>query len=92
MVVAELKVIPIVEGSLRPYVDAAIAEIKKTGLKYEVEAMCTIIEGELDEVMKAVKQAHQAVLAQGANRVVTELSIDERKNGISMEEKVRGCR
>ena len=92
MVVAELKVIPIVEGSLRPYVDAAIAEIKKTGLKYEVEAMCTIIEGELDEVMKAVKQAHQAVLAQGANRVVTELSIDERKNGISMEEKVRGYR
>lgn len=90
MVVAEFKVIPIVEGSMRPFIEAAVREIKKSNLKYEVDAMCTVIEGELSEVMKVVQQAHQAVLAMGANRVLTELSIDERKDGVSMESKVRG--
>lgn len=91
-VVAEFSVTPLVEGELRPYVDTAIEEIKKAGLKHEVGAIGTTVEGDLDSVLDAIKQAHKAVLAKGANRVVTEIRIDEKKGGLSIEEEVEGYR
>jgi uncharacterized protein (TIGR00106 family) len=92
MVVAEFSVIPLIEGSLRPYVKVALAEIEKSGLKYEVGAMGTTVEGELDEVMAAMMNAHRAVLAAGAGRVVTSIKIDERQGGLSIEGKLEGFR
>lgn len=92
MVVAEFTIIPIVEGSLRPYVKKAIAELEKSGLKYEVGAMGTTIEGTLDEVFEVVKSAHRAVLAGGAGRVITSIKIDDRGNGLTIEGKLEGFR
>jgi uncharacterized protein (TIGR00106 family) len=90
MIVAEFSVVPIVEGSLRPFVKAAVAEIEKAGLKYQVCAMGTVVEGEFDEVVDAIKNAHRAVLAAGAGRVVTSIKVDERAGGLTMEGKLRG--
>jgi uncharacterized protein YqgV (UPF0045/DUF77 family) len=42
---------------------------EKSGLKFEVGAMGTTIEGTLDEVFEVVKNAHRAVLAAGAGRL-----------------------
>ena len=92
MVVAEFSVFPVVEGSLRPYVKTALAEIDKAGLAHEVGAMGTTLEGSLDEVLAAIKNAHRAVLAAGAVRVVTSIKIDERKDGLSMSGKLEGFR
>ena len=92
MVVAEFSVVPAVEGSFRPYVKAALAEIESSGLKYEVGAMGTTLEGELDEVLKAIGSAHRAVLAAGARRLVTSIKIDERRNGVSIDGKLEGFR
>lgn len=92
MVVAEFSVIPATSGSLRPYVEAAIEEIRKSGLRFEVDAMGTTVEGELDAVLEAVKAAHRAVLAAGAGRVVTSIKIDDRPSGLSMEGKLKGFR
>lgn len=92
MVVAEFSVVPATGGSLRPFVQVAIAEIDKSGLKYEVGAMGTTIEGELDEVLAAIKSAHRAVLAAGASRVVTSIKIDDRPAGLSIDGKLQGFR
>ncbi len=92
MIVAEFSVVPVVEGSLRPYVRAAIAEIADSGLKYEVGAMGTTVEGDLDQVLEAIKRAHRAVLAEGAGRVLTMIKIDERSNGLSIDGKLEGFR
>ncbi len=55
MVIADIAVMP-----LRPYkgeeemykvVDACIAEIEKSGLKCEIGAMSTTVEGDFDEVL-----------------------------------------
>ncbi|MDO8735986.1 MAG: MTH1187 family thiamine-binding protein [Thermoleophilia bacterium] len=92
MVVAEFSIIPIVEGSLRSYVKTAVAAIEASGLKYEVGAMGTTIEGTLDEVFDAIKSAHRAVLAAGAGRVVTSIKIDDREGGLSIEGKLEGLR
>ncbi|MBI5870392.1 MAG: MTH1187 family thiamine-binding protein [Actinobacteria bacterium] len=92
MVVAEFTVIPIVEGSLRPFVKAAVAEVEKAGLKFEVGAMGTTVEGTLDEVLEVVKSAHRAVLAAGAGRVITSIKIDDRDSGLTIEGKLEGFR
>lgn len=91
-VLAEFSVTPMVEGEMKPYVDSAIQEIDRAGLKREVGAVGTTVEGDLDKVLDAIKRAHRAVLDRGAKRVVTEIRIDEKKGGLSMEEEVVGYR
>ncbi len=92
MAVAEITVIPLVEGSIRPYIDRAIEEIKKCGLKYEVDALGTTVEGNLDQLLDCIKRCHQAVLEASANRVITEVRIDEKKSGLTLEEELAGYR
>lgn len=93
MVVAEFTVIPLAEQEMRPFVDAAIAAVKRSGLKFEVGALGTTLEGELDQVLDAVKEAHRAVMAQGSDRVITELRIDERRKAShTMAHEVAGYR
>jgi uncharacterized protein (TIGR00106 family) len=92
LVVAEFSVTPMVEGELRPFVDAAVEEVKKSGLKYEVDALGTTVEGEIDQVLDTVKRAHHAVREKGAHRVVTEIRIDDKESGTTMEDELTGYR
>lgn len=92
MVVAEFSVTPLVEGELKPFVDAAIDVIKQSGLKYEVGALGTTIEGELGDVLAVVRKAHLAVRSMGAGRIVTELKIDEKAGGETIEQELEGYR
>lgn len=91
-VVAEFSVTPMVEGPVTPFIGTALKEIENAGLNYEVGAMGTTIEGDLNQVLDAIKRAHEAVLNRGAERVVTEIRIDEKKGGISMDEETEGFR
>lgn len=91
-VIAEFSVTPLVQGEMKPFVDSALDEIKKAGLKHEVGAISTTIEGDIDTVFNAIKNAHLAALNRGADRVVTDIRVDEKKNGISIEEEVAGYR
>ena len=93
MIIAEITVVPLGTGtpSVSRYVAKAVEELKKLGLKTEVTAMGTIFEAEdLSLILEAFKAVHESVFAQGAERVVTSLRIDERrdKEG-SIEQKVR---
>ena len=92
MVVAEFSINPITDAHMRPFIDAAVAEVKKSGLKYEVEALSTTVEGEMDQVLDVVRRAHESVRRLGASRVVTEVRIDDRGDGISIEREVGGYR
>jgi uncharacterized protein (TIGR00106 family) len=92
MVVAEFSITPLVEGELKPFVDAAIDVVKESGLKYEVDALGTTIEGELGDVLSVVKKAHLAVRNMGAGRVMTELKIDEKAGGETIEQELEGYR
>ncbi|HEY3298102.1 MAG TPA: MTH1187 family thiamine-binding protein [Armatimonadota bacterium] len=92
IVVAEFSVTPLVAGTIKPYIDSAISEIDRAGLKKEVGPASTTVEGDLDQVMMAIKNAHQAVLNKGADRVVTEIRIDEKKGGLTMRDELEGYR
>ncbi len=92
MLVAEFSITPVTGEDLTPFVDAAIEVVKKSGLKYEVEALGTTIEGELDQVLDVIKQAHQAVVDMGPGRVLTEIRIDHKASGVTMDEEVERYR
>jgi uncharacterized protein (TIGR00106 family) len=92
VVVAEFSVTPLVEGTIKPFIDVAIDEVNKVGLKCEVGPVGTTVEGDLDSVLLAIKNAHQAVLDKGADRVVTEIRIDEKKGGLTINDELEGYR
>uniref|UniRef100_A0A7C1F888 MTH1187 family thiamine-binding protein n=1 Tax=Ammonifex degensii TaxID=42838 RepID=A0A7C1F888_9THEO len=91
MVVAEIAVVPVGTGSpsVSRYVADCVKVLEESGLKYEVTAMGTIVEGDLDAVLVAARQMHLAPFAAGAQRVVTTVKIDERRDReLSIEGKV----
>ncbi|MFQ5574571.1 MAG: MTH1187 family thiamine-binding protein [Terriglobia bacterium] len=90
MAVAQIRVVPVVSGSLRSYVKVAVDEIRKTGLKTAVGPMATAVEGDFDEILEAAAKAHKAVMSMGPGRVLTEISIDDREAGITIEGKMTG--
>ena len=91
-VLAEFSITPMVEGDMRPFIDAALEQLDNAGVRYEVGPVGTTVEGEIDHVLLAIKNAHEAVMEQGVSRVVTEIRIDEKKGGLTMEEELSGYR
>ena len=83
MALLEVSIAPLGTGatSISPYVARAIKVLRaEKKVNYELTAMGTIIEGELEELMRLVVKMHQAVLAEGANRVLTTIKIDDRRD------------
>ena len=61
-------------------VDVAIDLIQQSGLKYRVCPFETVVEGRYDEVMELVKGIHEAVYANGAEEMITNMKIQTRCN------------
>jgi uncharacterized protein (TIGR00106 family) len=73
-------------------VDAAIAVVAASGLRYVVNPMETTVEGDYDAVMAVIKEAQEAVLRAGASRVFTLIKVDYDPNGSSIDEKLADYR
>jgi len=82
-VIAEVTVVPLgtASTSLSAYV-AAVEEVlnKFPRLKTLLTPMSTILEGEADDVLAAVKAMHEVPFRMGAMRVSTTLRIDDRRD------------
>ncbi|MEM3737098.1 MAG: MTH1187 family thiamine-binding protein [Candidatus Bathyarchaeia archaeon] len=95
-VIADLSIIPVGVGtSIGKYLGAAIAAIDKLGnVRYQITPMSTILEAEsIDDIFRAAKCAHEAVIGLGAQRVECELRIDDRRDKLrTLEEKVEAVR
>ena len=93
MVVAEVSVIPVgtQTASVSDYVARAIAALKQAkDVRYELTAMGTIIEGDLDGVLGAAKKMHECLFDAQVKRVVTTIKIDDRRDKeLSMGYKVQ---
>lgn len=78
--IAQLTVIPIGSGeSLRELVTDAVSVIDRSKLDYQLTAMGTIIEGDWDRVMQAVKKVRDHILKR-TTRVYFLLTIDEKRS------------
>jgi uncharacterized protein (TIGR00106 family) len=72
MVVTEVSIIPLGEGaSVSKYVKKALKVFKKYNLKVEPNAMGTVLEGDLNEVLEAFKEAHEEVLKDTTRVVIS---------------------
>ena len=92
MIIAQLSIAPVGKGtSLSTYVKKVIEILENEDIKYQINPMSTVIETEdLTTLFTVVQKAHNAVLQAGAQRVITELKIDDRldKNA-SMNSKLK---
>lgn len=88
--IAEFTVIPVGVGtSLSKYVAECLKIVRKSGLRYQLTPMGTILEGDYDAVMGTIGQCHHRVRSL-ADRVLTEVRIDDRADGVNeMERKVK---
>jgi len=75
---AELRITPLAsEADFARHVAAVVDLVRQSRLHYQVHAMGTTLEGELDEILDLVRRCHGA-LRKHAERVLIELSIDDR--------------
>ncbi len=86
MAMVEVTIVPLGTGtsSISKYVAQAAQVLQaEEDIKYELTAMGTIIEGDLDQLLALVRKMHEAVFATGAMRVVTTIKIDDRRDKTS---------
>ncbi|MEM2943575.1 MAG: MTH1187 family thiamine-binding protein [Methanomassiliicoccales archaeon] len=88
--IAEFSIVPIGKGeSLSRYVAECIKIVKESGIRYQLTPMCTILEGDYDEVMDVIKKCHIRIMGM-CNRVLTTIKIDDRRGKEdAMTQKVR---
>ncbi|MFO7819644.1 MAG: MTH1187 family thiamine-binding protein [Halanaerobacter sp.] len=83
MAIAEVTIVPVgtETTSLSPYVAKCQNVLKKDeNIEYELTPMGTIIEGELDDILVAIRKLHEVPFMQGAKRVTTNIKIDDRRD------------
>lgn len=80
IVIAEIQCLASPAGTPEdPYkhIDAAIKIVQDSGLKYEVGALGTTMEGEPDRVWLVLRQVHEACIAAGANGLVSVIKVEQ---------------
>jgi len=83
MAIVEVTIIPIGTSStsISEYVADCHKVLKRCGdIKYKLTPMGTVIEGELDTILQLISKMHEVPFDNGAMRVVTSISIDDRRD------------
>ncbi|NOR17071.1 MTH1187 family thiamine-binding protein [candidate division WOR-3 bacterium] len=92
MIISQLSIAPVGKDvSLSKYVKTALNVLEKSNIKFETNAMATVIETkDIETLFKVVEEAHKAVMKSGAKRVITELKIDDRGDkNVTMKSKLK---
>ncbi|BBI33792.1 MTH1187 family thiamine-binding protein [Cohnella abietis] len=94
MAIVQVTIVPLGTGT--PSVSKYVAEVHQVlmqsaeNIKYQLTPMSTIIEGELHDLLEVIKRMHEVPFENGALRVSTSITIDDRrdKQG-TMEQKLQ---
>ena len=79
MMLLEFSISPMDKGeSVSPYVARSLDVIDKSGLEYQLHAMGTIVEGEIDQVLAVLKDC-LAAMASDCDRITCTAKLDYRK-------------
>jgi len=80
---AEITVVPLGVGtSVRKEVKRAHKVLQDSGLRVELHAYGTNVEGELSDILQAVQTMHEVLHAEGAPRLVTTMKIGTRTDKV----------
>jgi uncharacterized protein (TIGR00106 family) len=84
LAIIELTITPLGTGT--PSVSAYVADVHKVlqqapePIKYELTAMSTILEGDLDDLLSVIRRMHEESFRHGIQRVSTSIRIDDRRD------------
>ena len=82
MPIATINIIPL--GTDSPSVGSFVADcikvLKDAGANFKMNAMGTVIDGDLDDILMLVRKMHSVPFEKGIQRVVTIVSIDDRRD------------
>ena len=96
IITAELNIIVLGTGntSMSSHISDAIRTIEKLGIRYQLTPMGTVIEvSSIDDVFGVVKAVHEALIKKGIKRIVSHITIDDRRDAPKrMEEKVESVK
>lgn len=96
MAVVEVVVVPLGTGT--PSLSKYVANVEKVldnykELKHILTPMSTVVEGDLDTILKAIRQMHEVPFSMGIQRVATRIHIDDRRDKkLTMEGKLRSVK
>ena len=77
-------------SSLSAYVAGVERILRNSGLRHQLTAMGSIVEGDLDAILRVVRQMHEQPFLAGAVRVSTLIKIDDRRDkAASIDAKIR---
>jgi len=92
-VIADIRVLPFgtETASLSHYVADCVSLLDQApDVSYQVTPMATMVQGPLERILELLQQMHELPFTRGISRVVTNISIDDRRDKeISMASKVR---
>ncbi|QJD82691.1 MTH1187 family thiamine-binding protein [Cohnella herbarum] len=94
MAIVQVTIVPLGTGtpSVSDYVAAVhqVLEQNSERVKFQLTPMSTIIEGDLEDLLSVVRRMHEVPFENGAMRVSTSITIDDRrdKHG-TMEQKLQ---
>lgn len=82
MPIATVNIIPLgtTSPSVGNFVVDCIKVLKDAGANFKMNAMGTVIDGDLDDILMLVKKMHSVPFEKGVQRVVTIVSIDDRRD------------
>jgi len=95
MIIAQLSIAPLGKGtSVSNYVKIVLEILKKEHITFQTNPMATVIETkDIETLFYVVQKAHHAVVEAGAERIITELKIDDRRDkNATMESKLKSLK
>ncbi|HBC96965.1 MAG TPA: hypothetical protein DC034_09265 [Clostridium sp.] len=96
MAIAQVTIVPVGTGSTS--VSRYVANCHKIlqdekRVKYELTPMATVFEGDLDVILEVMRKMHEIPFQNGAKRVITSISIDDRRDkDASMSQKLNSVK
>ena len=96
IITAEIEIVALGTGntSMSPHISDAIRAIEKLEIRYQLTPMGTIIEvSSIEDVFDAAKAVHETLAKKGIKRIVTHITIDDRRDAPKrMEEKIESVK
>ena len=82
MALLQVTVLPLGTGapSVSKFIGDAVRVAEDSGITYQITPMSTCLEGPLEEVVRIAVQMHQACFDEDVQRVVTTMTIDDRRD------------
>lgn len=88
--IGEITLVPQTGGPARGIIANAVAEIGALGVRYDVNAAGTCVEGDLDAILGAVRAITERLKSDGVERALIELRLQLEPHPETLEHQVEG--